>query len=72
MLWKSRKPEEEFRYFFGRALITPGPSYESDFDNSSLDDLYLNQIKQPISPSLRLESKDLKKAKYVILPSPVG
>ena len=59
-LWKSRREDEEFRYFFGRALIDPEVSYEWDFDDNSLDDLQLSGIERPIFRSLRLGSKNLK------------
>lgn len=71
-LWESRKEDEEFRYFFGRALINPEVSYEWDFDDNSLDDLYLSVIEQPIYRSLRLGSKNLKMARYVLIPSNLG
>lgn len=71
-LWEFRKEDEEFRYFFGRALINPEVSYEWDFDDDSLDDRYLSDIEQPIYRSLRLGSKDLKMVQYVLIPSTLG
>lgn len=68
-LWKARSEGEDYRYFFGKAVINPEVSYGWDFDDSELEDSYVSDIEQPIYCSLRLGSDHLKIVQYVLIPS---
>lgn len=68
-LWKVPSDGDEFRYFFGKAVINPKVSYEWDFEDSELEDSYVSEIEQPIYRSLRLGSDHLKIVQYVLIPS---
>lgn len=72
VLWNARQDGEQLMYFYGKALITPEVSYEWDFDNNEIQDDFVTKIEHPLYKSLRLGSRNLKIARYVLIPSDPG